>query len=250
MVDLSLGLKVISGPGDLDTRPLMIQRAFDVWVDPGMRDALRQRTRPEFDLSVQLYVVNREQFYGTVIIFRHPKTPDRRTHGCKFHISTSHARGAREDPSWTPLPQPYSTALPSPVAFRRQSFHFDIEDTGPACTLVGPYTQKQNSTPLEGPWTPLPVKRHRGEPGHKRDTHGTHGRTRAHGSGGYESRFHVQISGNNDTPAYPVPVHRDSSLCASQHAHLDYHISRRTRHELQAHHGHVALLNRPRADRV
>ena len=27
----------------------------------------------------------------------------------------------------------------------------------------------------------------------------------------------------------------------------DYHISRRTRHELQAHHGHVALLNRPRA---
>ena len=85
MVDLSLGLKVISGPGDLDTRPLMIQRAFDVWVDPGMRDALRQRTRPEFDLSVQLYVVNREQFYGTVIIFRHPKTPDRRTHGCKFH---------------------------------------------------------------------------------------------------------------------------------------------------------------------
>ena len=39
----------------------MIQRAFDVWVDPGMRDALRQRTRPEFDLSVQLYVVNRKQ---------------------------------------------------------------------------------------------------------------------------------------------------------------------------------------------
>ena len=27
----------------------------------------------------------------------------------------------------------------------------------------------------------------------------------------------------------------------------DYHISRRTRHELQAHHRHVALLNRPRA---
>ena len=27
----------------------------------------------------------------------------------------------------------------------------------------------------------------------------------------------------------------------------DYHISRCTRHELQAHHGHVALLNRPRA---
>ena len=27
----------------------------------------------------------------------------------------------------------------------------------------------------------------------------------------------------------------------------NYHTSRRTRHELQAHHGHVALLNRPRA---
>jgi hypothetical protein len=27
----------------------------------------------------------------------------------------------------------------------------------------------------------VPVKRHRGEPGHTRDTHGTHGRTRAHG---------------------------------------------------------------------
>ena len=65
-----------------------------------------------------------------------------------------------EDP-WTPLPQPYSTALPRPVAFHRQSFHFDTEEhTGPA------YTQMQNSTPLEGgPWTPLPVKRHRGEPG-------------------------------------------------------------------------------------
>ena len=25
----------------------------------------------------------------------------------------------------------------------------------------------------------------------------------------------------------------------------DYHISRRTRHELQAHHGHVTILNRP-----
>ena len=30
----------------------------------------------------------------------------------------------------------------------------------------------------------------------------------------------------------------------------NYHISRRTRHELQAHHGHVALLNRPRAGLV
>ena len=28
----------------------------------------------------------------------------------------------------------------------------------------------------------------------------------------------------------------------------NYHISRRTRHELQAHHVHVALLNRPRAE--
>ena len=27
-----------------------------------------------------------------------------------------------------------------------------------------------------------PVKRHRGEPGHTRDTHGTRGRTRAHGT--------------------------------------------------------------------
>ena len=27
----------------------------------------------------------------------------------------------------------------------------------------------------------------------------------------------------------------------------NYHTSRRTRHELQAHHGHVALLNRPRS---
>ena len=173
MVDLSLGLKVISGPGDLDTRPLMIQRAFDVWVDPGMRDALRQRTRPEFDWSVQLYVVNREQFYGTVIIFRHPKTPDRRTHGCKFHKP----RQELEDP-WTPLPQPYSTALPRPVAFRRQSFHFDTEDTGPAYTGRSLHTEAKFNTsrrPLD-PFALVPVKRHRGG---SRDTHGTHtGHTR------------------------------------------------------------------------
>ena len=45
----------------------------------------------------------------------------------------------------------------------------------------------------------VPVKRHRGEPGHTRDTHGTHGRTRAHGS----HRQTSQPSKPNDTPARP-----------------------------------------------
>ena len=45
----------------------------------------------------------------------------------------------------------------------------------------------------------LPVKRYRGEPGHTRDTHGTHGRTRAHGS----HRRTSQPSKPNDTPARP-----------------------------------------------
>ena len=42
------------------------------------------------------------------------------------------------------------------------------------------------------------------------------------------------------SPAPPLPSLRRSRG-------RDYHISRRTRHELQAHHRHVALLNRPRA---
>ena len=48
------------------------------------------------------------------------------------------------------------------------------------------------------------------------------------------------------------PVHPDlpcygGYLSGRRSRGRDYHISRRTRHELQAHHGHVALLNRPRA---
>ena len=38
-----------------------------------------------------------------------------------------------------------------------------------------------------------------------------------------------------------------SALGGRRYHGRDYHISRCTRHELQAHHGHVALLNRPRA---
>ena len=45
----------------------------------------------------------------------------------------------------------------------------------------------------------VPVKRHRGEPGHTRDTHGTRGRTRAHGT----HRQTSQPSKPNDTPARP-----------------------------------------------
>ena len=44
-----------------------------------------------------------------------------------------------------------------------------------------------------------PVKRHRGEPGHTRDTHGTRGLTRAHGT----HRQTPQPSKPNDTPARP-----------------------------------------------
>ena len=47
------------------------------------------------------------------------------------------------------------------------------------------------------PTCTVPVKRHRGEPGHTRDTHGTRGRTRAHGT----HRQTSQPSKPNDTPA-------------------------------------------------
>ena len=40
--------------------------------------------------------------------------------------------------------------------------------------------------------------------------------------------------------------HRAADLGGRRSRGRDYHISRRTRHELHAHHGHVALLNRPR----
>ena len=52
----------------------------------------------------------------------------------------------------------------------------------------------------------LPVKRHRGEPGHTRDAHGTRGRTRAHGS---HRRTSQPSKPTNTQPAHEPARQRD-----------------------------------------
>ena len=63
----------------------------------------------------------------------------------------------------------------------------------------------------------VPVKRHRGEPGRTRDTHGTHGRTRAHGS----HRRTSQNRSNEHNMFYPNPTTHphDHATAATQQPH-------------------------------
>ena len=68
----------------------------------------------------------------------------------------------------------------------------------------------------------VPVKRHRGEPGHTQDTRALHGRTRAHGS----HRRTSQPSQPTNAPAYPQ--HDSATAQGDSRENLSTSLDRRT----------------------
>jgi hypothetical protein len=91
-------------------------------------------------------------------------------------------------PTPTPPPSHRGTAAVRPRTFLSVKIHTHVSSTA-VKTKTKQYRRFTCQRNRTGKKTPggagtqtVPIKRHRGEPGHTRDTHGTRGRTRAHGS--------------------------------------------------------------------